>query len=162
MTDKIEAARAVLAALGVTAEDLLASDAGEGGGEKNGAYVLDADGWRIWSGGECPVDEDVDVVVMQRDGVEVTEAAGILSWDHEGAWYDIVAYRVGQEAPAAEKRDEPWRPGHGEKYYFIGDDWCIFSTKFYDCYPRENACVTAGNCFRTREEAEAKRAEIFS
>lgn len=79
----------------IGAEDLLASGAGEG--KKPAAPMLDADGWRIWSGGECPVDEDVDVVVMQRDGVEAIEAAGILSWDHEGAWYDIIAYRLVEE-----------------------------------------------------------------
>lgn len=83
----------------IGAEDLLAPGADKDGDEKNAAPDLNADGWHIWSGGECPVDEDVDVVVMQRDGVAVTEAAGILGWEHERAWYDIVAYRPVEEKP---------------------------------------------------------------
>lgn len=52
------------------------------------------DGWISWSGGKCPVDEDVEVEYRQRNGIESECVASHLQWEHDDEGYDIVAYRV--------------------------------------------------------------------
>lgn len=52
------------------------------------------DGWISWSGGKCPVDEDVEVEYRQRNGIESECHADHLQWEHDGEDYDIIAYRV--------------------------------------------------------------------
>lgn len=59
-----------------------------------GGTQPDDGGWIQWSGGECPVDEDVDVEICLRDGAEGIEMAGILNWECIGEPNDITAYRV--------------------------------------------------------------------
>lgn len=55
-------------------------------------------GWIEWVGGECPVDENTNVLVRFRCGEERQKdeyiAAGGWYWQHSGDSYDIVAYRV--------------------------------------------------------------------
>lgn len=54
------------------------------------------DGWILWGGGKCPVDEDALVLYRERDGYEVTESmvARFIHWGHFGASDDIIAYKV--------------------------------------------------------------------
>lgn len=58
------------------------------------------DGWIEWGGGECPVDEESAVDVMQRNGaLMLGEPAGCFEWKHGNAVLhespmDIVAYRI--------------------------------------------------------------------
>lgn len=57
--------------------------------------------WISWSGGECPVDGNVEVMVVLRD--EVDSGGGDFAsssygnnwfWSHRGGDYDIVFYRL--------------------------------------------------------------------
>lgn len=129
--------------------------------EKEGRPTeTDADGWIPWAGGECPVDEDADVQYRLRNGWEYSGVAGKLIWDQSGKGYDITAYRVVSEKAPAQK-PERWKPDEGKRYHYLDADGDIYSTIFYDDYPRDSVRFDLGNCFRTREEAEAKRAEIL-
>lgn len=52
-------------------------------------------GWQGWEGGECPVPDDTDVVVMKRSGrIWTALSADCLRWYHYGDDNDIVAWRV--------------------------------------------------------------------
>ena len=57
-------------------------------------HELDKDGWIEWHGGDCPVGEDVWVHYRWRDGTTGFTHAGWLSWPHEQADWDIVAYKI--------------------------------------------------------------------
>lgn len=72
---------------------------------------------------------------------------------------DIVAYRVVTEAPVEETG--PWRPKEGETYFcvYLWSDAIIECAWANDDIDRCRAAF--GNIFRTRREAEAKRAEIL-
>ena len=64
------------------------------------------DGWIEWHGGECPVPAGALVYVRFRNGVVgglSGERVREYGWDHEGAVYDIVAYRISKPA-------EPTKP----------------------------------------------------
>ncbi len=53
------------------------------------------DGWIDWSGGECPTPYDARVVYRLRNNDRcIPQRASQLDWSHNGAWNDIVAYRV--------------------------------------------------------------------
>lgn len=58
------------------------------------------EGWIEWGGGQCPVDEEAVVDVMQRNGVLMQdEPAGYFGWKHGNAVLhesprDIIAYRI--------------------------------------------------------------------
>lgn len=61
------------------------------------------DGWIKWYGGECPIkDDEVVIEVKYRDGKsdEDNDAWG-WRWDHSGADFDIIAYRIIK--PAADR-----------------------------------------------------------
>ena len=52
-------------------------------------------GWQGWEGGECPVPDDVQVVVMLRKGhIAPATDAYFWEWNHYNDRYDIVAWRV--------------------------------------------------------------------
>ena len=50
--------------------------------------------WIDWTGGERPVDYDVDVWVKLRDGHKGTREAGDYRWDWRSNDSDIIKYRV--------------------------------------------------------------------
>ena len=53
------------------------------------------DGWIPWNGGNCPVDGDCDVIVRFRDESDKPECpAKYYAWHHDGAYDDIIAYKV--------------------------------------------------------------------
>lgn len=56
----------------------------------------DADGWIVWSGGECPVDGAAFVDYKMRSGEVSTADAHLLRWNHKGYGGDIIAYRLHQ------------------------------------------------------------------
>ena len=61
----------------------------------------------------------------------------------------------------------PWKPKDGDKYFYVC--WHYFangaiftdSSVFKVMYETECLRVDIGNCFRTREEAEAAKYEVF-
>lgn len=60
---------------------------------------VEADGWKDWPGGECPVPPDRRVEVKLRDGSVYQNAADAFKWQHSvhdrrKRRRDIVAYRV--------------------------------------------------------------------
>jgi len=52
--------------------------------------------WIEWAGGECPVRPfDTKVEYKLRNGdVCMPHRASLCDWSHNGAWNDIIAYRV--------------------------------------------------------------------
>jgi hypothetical protein len=56
----------------------------------------DADGWIVWNGGECPLEDGVPRKIKLRDGLVslVHFSASDWGWKHNGSYCDIVAYRV--------------------------------------------------------------------
>lgn len=79
--------------------------------------------------------------------------AAVTTLDQRGKEYD---------PSAAEKKDAPWKPKSGKTYYFLDSDGFSDDAVKGRSPSRDRVRVAFGNCFRTREEAEAKRAEIFS
>lgn len=50
--------------------------------------------WIPWSGGECPLAYITPVEVKLRNGeTEMNQAAGFV-WRHDGASFDIIAFRL--------------------------------------------------------------------
>jgi hypothetical protein len=57
------------------------------------------DGWTVWEGGECPVGRDTVIEVVYRSGtVPAHGPASAQRWHHIGAAWDIIAYRVVDDA----------------------------------------------------------------
>ena len=53
------------------------------------------DGWIPWSGGECPIIENLIVDYKLTDGYEKMHVlAGLLDWKHLGSQSDIIAYKL--------------------------------------------------------------------
>lgn len=66
--------------------------------------ATDSDGWIEWSGGECPVGEDVVVEIKTRDGeIQLDQAYG-WNWGHEEGSpvkdRQIIAYRINKPEQA--------------------------------------------------------------
>lgn len=63
----------------------------------------------------------------------------------------------------------PWMPKEGENYYYVswleeGNEWKIRAEsepEYWPAYDGDVLRVDIGNCFRTREEAEAQKYEVF-
>ena len=62
----------------------------------------------------------------------------------------------------------PRKPKQGDKYYFVfwvknSGGWVISVSceKYDECFAGDTLRVDVGNCFRTREEAEAAKYEVF-
>ena len=62
----------------------------------------------------------------------------------------------------------PWKPKENGYYYYVnwrrvGKKWVIkaFCTLFTDLAGTDNLRVAVGNCFRTYEEAEAQKYEVY-
>ncbi len=62
--------------------------------------------WIPHHGGKCPVDEDVIVNVICREGIGMrTAIAAMLNWKHNDVEKDIIAYRI--VTPHAEQPETP-------------------------------------------------------
>ena len=62
----------------------------------------------------------------------------------------------------------PWKPKSGNKYYHVGwgkvaNKWLIkvYQFTYMSRCAGDNLRIAVGNCFRTREEAEAAKYEVF-
>lgn len=52
-----------------------------------------------------------------------------------------------------------WKPVYGEGYYLVGDNGVVICSNVIDDF-RDKFRLATKNCFRTREEAEARLSEI--
>jgi hypothetical protein len=55
--------------------------------------IPEGEGWIPWTGGECPVDENVRVYYILRDGERDMRVARALDWRWLGSGCDIIAYK---------------------------------------------------------------------
>ena len=58
----------------------------------------------------------------------------------------------------------PFKPKEGEQYYmftFNGGDFCLAATEFDEYCIVDLTNLYCGNCFRTKEEANNNKAEIY-
>jgi hypothetical protein len=51
--------------------------------------------------------------------------------------------------------NKKWEPKEGGGYYFVDYDGKVKFTEYWHDYPDDRARKEIGNCFQTREEAEA-------
>ena len=80
----------------------------------------------------------------------------------ENNWY-LATFDFTQESYdiyTLEVIEEQWKPEAGEKYFFISDIMEVNETTFVNVSRLDNVKYSLGNCFRTRESAEAKLKEI--
>ena len=56
----------------------------------------DSDGWIVWNGGSCPIDENVKVELKFRSSQyeNIIDYAGGFSWYPKDDGTDIIAYRI--------------------------------------------------------------------
>lgn len=55
---------------------------------------------------------------------------------------------------------EKWRPSHKEKFFFIDSYTKVYENTMAKGNDLDMVLANIGNCFRTREEAEAKAEEV--
>lgn len=62
----------------------------------DGVFVKDEQesDWTEWHGGECPVDENIKVEIMLRNGYRDIDDGGSWVWQHSDSVGDIVKYRI--------------------------------------------------------------------
>jgi hypothetical protein len=111
-----------------------------------------ADGWVEWHGGKCPVEPASRVIYELRNGFRpVPCKASYLSWDHSGAYDDILTYRPDphgkfRQAVADGKRVEvKTRSGQWEKivpspawsFIYPPDRYRIIETKTVPLGPED-------------------------
>ena len=68
-------------------------------------------------------------------------------------WHDLHLYS------SSDKAKEEW-PQNGVDYWYMEDDGEVYKSCFHDDFALEDRRRSFGNCFRTREEAEAMRDKI--
>jgi len=56
---------------------------------------------------------------------------------------------------------KPWKPQNGEFGYYVSQDGSINPNNFNKKYATDCGLVAIGNCFKTKEEAEAAKPEIL-
>jgi len=80
-------------------------------------------------------------------------------WDEFNSFGCVYSYEYAKEAGwTFEEVEERWKPEHDEEYFCV-DNVCKVQKTNYVLYSDE-ARWEVGNCFKTREEAEAKCIEI--
>ncbi|MBQ9758771.1 MAG: hypothetical protein IJW12_03260, partial [Opitutales bacterium] len=74
----------------------------------------------------------------------------------DGKWYDepYPIWNIDSEYRIKPEENEPWKPKEGERFYFIGMTGCVYG-RCWGNSETDNDCYSFGNCFHTREEAEA-------
>ena len=56
---------------------------------------------------------------------------------------------------------KPWKPKEGEKYWYYSDTCKLAICVYWEDTARDLSFWKLGNCFKTREEAEAKGKDIM-
>lgn len=101
----------------------------------------------------------------------------IYKFTEEGLMYYLGDNRGWRTAPFTQNdlltgkfeiKKLPWKPKNKDDYWFVGwlcidNDWEIraFKTHFSDADSVDNLRFAVGNCFRTYEEAEAAKYEVY-
>ena len=100
-----------------------------------------------------------DVLCAYSNGAEIEVARRTNHWESEKypAFLEDFEYRVKPEN--AEQSSTLWKPKQDEEFFFLDSDMSVISTIFYGVPSYENL-FSFGNCFRTREEAEAARERV--
>lgn len=89
--------------------------------------------------------------------------------DDDKRWYRISSCLI-EDLINGEReiKKPPFIPKANEDYFYVGwlydgEHWrfCIETTYFDATETRDNLNVDTGNCFRTREEAEAAQFDVF-
>lgn len=65
-----------------------------------------------------------------------------------------------ENQPDENQLAEPWKPQDGEKFFCVGGNGKVCS--FVKVFENDKEYISFGNCFRTREEAEAARERVRS
>ena len=85
--------------------------------------------------------------------------------DGEKEWWNRAECTlVGLINGSYEVKKPPFKPKEGEWYYlfmFCGGDFCVASTEFSKYNVQDLTNAYCGNCFRTKEEANNHKAEIY-
>ena len=92
-----------------------------------------------------------ELIKAWADGITIQYRAHDSLWvdcDTMPNWDSDSEYRVKPEA------NKPWKPQSGGKYWFIGFDFTPENTIWMDD-SFDKHCFKYGNCFQTKEEAEA-------
>ena len=55
---------------------------------------------------------------------------------------------------------ERWKPKHGEAYYFFNSAFNVDRDPYKESYGWDNERIAVGNCFETREEAQAAAEKV--
>lgn len=107
---------------------------------------------------EPKLDKHYDLICAFANGAEIEVFRGMGYWEtqEEPKFLEDFKYRV---KPRSAQHAEPWKPKEGEKFFCLHSDTSILSTVFRYVHPYEEL-LSAGNCFRTREEAEAARERV--
>lgn len=86
--------------------------------DEQSADTQDNDGWIEWKGGECPVENYVNIEVKYRN----SDYGFYNSWMHTGSKYDIIAYRI---IPEAKEQVDCHHPSTSIRELIKGGDICL-------------------------------------
>lgn len=108
------------------------------------------------------IDRHYDVIAAYANGADVQ----IVDID-TSEWIDrddpLFAYsRSYRVKPSAEQPAETWKPQDGEKFFCVCGNGEVYRSCFIKTFRPDRERVAFGNCFRTREEAEAARERVHA
>ena len=104
-----------------------------------------------------------DILRAYADGEEIESRDPVDScgWKQEKAdrvfFHESLEYRV--KPNDATQLSETWKPKYGEQCFYIYGSGNVIGVNFHN-ESIDNDHISFGNCFRTREEAEAARERV--
>ena len=109
----------------------------------------------------CYMYADFGCGEIDADGCNILHSAYRLATPSEVDRFHELLHKHGKEWDAEKKKlvEWRWKPDYHEFYYKIREDGSM-SRKFWNNDKADNAFFYFGNCFRTREEAEAMAEKI--
>ena len=97
-------------------------------------------------GAQVVIDVDTPHVIIESyPGNCVYRLAKGASPEVETEWYD----------------EERWKPEEDEEYWFVDSEGEVFSHNYEEAWITDAAKYKAGNCYRTKEEAQAARERVL-
>ena len=109
----------------------------------------------------CYMYADFGCGEIDADGCNILHSAYRLATPSEVDRFHELLHKHGKEWDAEKKKlvEWRWKPDYHEFYYKIREDGSM-SRRFWNNDKADNAFFYFGNCFRTREEAEAMAEKI--